>query len=605
MVNQVLSFFGYNDFRPGQKEAIESILAGKDTLALLPTGAGKSFLYQALYYLKVEGILLVISPLIALMKDQVGQMQAIGIAANFCNSTQEEIEQMKILAQTVQGKNRILLVSPEKAMTSSFQKIWREMKPICLVVDEAHCVSQWGHDFRPEYRILSKLREIHPIKNFPILALTATATDRVASDIKATLGMTDCKIVRNSFYRENLEFSVSYPQSENDRWEQLLDLLQPWNGKSKLDPGRAIVYCATRKKTDEVYENLKDLGFSVGKYHAGRTEGVREKTQNAYSLGKVSILIATNAFGMGIDQPNVRLVVHYQSPASLEAYYQEAGRAGRDGRSAKCFLLFRPADMATQSFLISKESNFKSGETLLKHMKEYVQSSKCRQSVLCLYFGETTAPCRKCDNCQSSHFERDVFFEKEKEKNRKKELKKNYAWSSNEEEVIIEILTELPSMYGKNLIAKTLNGKNSKDILRHRLERNRFHGSLSQIPEEAIVSKLEDWIETKRISIHGIKYPKLSLAGWSATPKKNPKLSQPAKPKTQTTLILAELKNYRDRTARSLKWKKFMVLQNPVLKRIAENKPKNLYELTCIKGLGPSKVEKYGKDILRILERYK
>lgn len=611
--NHLQKYFGFSSFRPGQEEAIRSILSGKDTLAILPTGAGKSLIYQLPASLESKKLTLVISPLIALMKDQAESLHARDISAQFCNSTQDEVEQMKIISQAVRGELRVLLISPERALSLNFMRVFAQMNLAYLVIDEAHCVSQWGHDFRPEYRQIHTLREKHPKGDFPILALTATATEKVRTDVQAALGMTSPKVVLSTFYRPNLKFAVEYPATERDKADRLLDLLTPWKDNRKI-PGRAIVYCATRKKTDEAYELLKDFGFSVGKYHAGRTDGIRERTQNAYTAGKVPILVATNAFGMGMDQPDVRLVVHYQVPSSLEAYYQEAGRAGRDNAPADCILFYKNADVATQAFMISKESNFKGGDTLLKFIKDYANQLICRQVQLCAYFGETIKECGICDICMQSDLspDRDKFLKNEELKAKKKIEKRTYDFDETEEEAILEFLTQFPATFGKNLIAKTLAGKKTKDILRYRLERNPHHGKLNRIPEEAIVAKLEDWTERKKVLVSGNKYPKLYLPRTGPVKRTSGRLSvdgtlqspKPKKAPTENSQILKELMNYRDKKSRQLKWKKFMVFQNPVLKRIAERKPRSLAELEATKGVGPAKVERFGNDILEILSKW-
>ncbi|GBF51064.1 DNA helicase [Leptospira ryugenii] len=592
--------------------AIKSILAGRDTLAILPTGAGKSLIYQLPAVLTKDKVTVVISPLIALMKDQAESLQKWGIPAAYCNSTLDELEQMKVLSEAARAEIKVLLVSPERALSNGFLRIWKELPVSYLVVDEAHCVSQWGHDFRPEYRQIHLLRERHPHPQFPLVALTATATEKVRFDIQAALGMGSANTVISSFYRPNLRFRVEFPQNEREKVDRLLDLLQGWR-ETKKSPGRAIVYCATRKKADEVYELLQDHGFSVGKYHAGRTEGIRERTQNAYTAGKVPILVATNAFGMGMDQPDVRLVVHFQVPASLEAYYQEAGRAGRDGQPSDCVMFFKNADVATQAFMISKEANYKGGDSLLKHIKDYATKPICRQIQLCDYFGEKIQTCGICDICTESSVSRESYLKKEEVKLRKKEEKRSYQFDEHELNFIREFLKLYPATYGKNMIAKALSGKMSKDILRYRLERNPLHGKLKQVPEEAILAVLEDWIEKKHVLISGIKYPKLFLGQSGPIKRSSGKLGLDGKqrePKkiqkvpTINSQILKELVNYRDRKSRQLKWKKFMVFQNPVLKRIAERKPRNLEELEMTKGVGPAKVQRFGNEILEILRRY-
>ncbi|MDF3819832.1 RecQ family ATP-dependent DNA helicase [Leptospira sp. 96542] len=611
LLTELKKRFGHSEFRPGQAEAVKSILSGRDTVAILPTGAGKSLIYQFPASLQTKKITLVISPLIALMKDQMDSLLAKGIPSAYCNSTMDEVEQMTVLSKAVRGELRVLLVSPERALSQGFFRIFRELDIFSLVVDEAHCVSQWGHDFRPEYRQIHVLREKHPKADFPILALTATATKRVQLDVQNALGMSDAKLVLSTFFRPNLSFSVEYPSSEREKADRLLEVLEPWKDGRKF-PGRAIVYCATRKKTDETYELLKDFGFSVGKYHAGRTDGIRERTQNAYVSGKVPILVATNAFGMGMDQPDVRLVVHYQVPSSLEAYYQEAGRAGRDGNPSQCILFFKMGDVATQAFMLAKESNFKGGDTLLTYIKDYANKEVCRQKQLCAYFGETIDACNSCDICldNGKNVHRTRFLETEIAKQKKKEEKRDYPISEDEESIIFEFLKEHPSVFGKTIIAKTLVGKRTKDVLRYRMERNPFHGKLDGLPEEAVVAKLESWVESKKVLVSGNKYPKLYLPQFGKQIRKQSKeesetsLTKIKKPPTLNAQILRELMNYRDRKSRQLKWKKFMVFQNPVLKRIAERKPKTLRELEATKGVGPAKVERFGVEILGILSRF-
>ncbi len=602
---QLQNLFGFNSFRPGQRESIESVLEGKDTFTILPTGAGKSLIYQMATVLLENGLTIVISPLIALMKDQSDSLKSRGILSEVCNSTQDELTQMKVLSLAVQGKIKILFISPERATSDSFQRIFQKMNPCLLVIDEAHCVSQWGHDFRPSYRLLAKLRESHSKKKFPILALTATATSKVIDDTIRNLGMVNALTVRSSFFRENLKFSVEYPERGSDKKNLLLKFLEPW--KNKTEKGRCIIYCATRAQVDEVYEYLKSEGFVAGKYHAGRTDGIREKIQNAYSVGKVRILIATNAFGMGIDHPDVRLVLHYQAPASMEAYYQEAGRAGRDGLLSKCVLFFHNADLSVQQFILSKETNRKSGESLLGYMREYGKSTDCRQITICSYFGEKVKICGICDNCQSHHITRDSYINKEILKKEEKEIKANYNFSEEDEFVIVETIRELDGKFGKTSVASLLKGSKSKAVYRKKLDRWPQYGKLPHIPEAAVLRYLEIGLEKRLFSQKGDKYPKIFLT--SQPPKKAIRSSESSTVKSKPNLttnskIFLKLKNYRDAQARKNRWKKFMILQNPVLKRIAEEMPKSKSELMSIRGMGETKVEKYGDDILKILNMF-
>ncbi len=386
------STFGYDAFRPLQREIIDAALGGRDVLVLMPTGGGKSLCYQ-LPALAREGLTIVVSPLIALMKDQVDALQAAGAPATFLNSTLDAEESRRRIAGLHQGEYKLLYIAPERLMLSGTQEMLESWSPQCIAIDEAHCISEWGHDFRPEYRQLADLR--HRFGKIPMMALTATATERVRADIVSQLRLQEPAKFIASFNRPNLQYRVTPRRSA---LRQVLAVIRKHENES------GIIYCSSRNGTERLAERLKENGIEAAPYHAGMDAAARSRNQEAFIRDDLQVICATIAFGMGIDKPDVRFVIHQDLPKNLEGYYQETGRAGRDGLSADCVLLFNAADVTKQTgFIEEKDDEHEQAvaRQLLQQMVHYAESRECRRHVLLDYFSESFEEenCGACDNC--------------------------------------------------------------------------------------------------------------------------------------------------------------------------------------------------------------
>ena len=392
MENLLENYFGHSSFRGNQKEIIQSVLDKKDTFVLMPTGGGKSICYQ-LPAMKFEGITLVISPLIALMKDQVDSLKANGIPAEFINSSLSPMEIMAIQYRIHLKEIKILYVAPERLMQGQFMDFLKSTNLNLIAIDEAHCISEWGHDFRPEYRKLTQLKEIFP--QVPMVALTATATEKVQEDIISQLSLKNPNIFVSSFNRENLKIKIL---RKKDSFEKIVEILE----KHKDEP--TIIYCFSRKETEKIAIDLNQRGFAAIFYHAGLSDDMRKKNQDLFIKDKATIMVATIAFGMGIDKPNVRRVIHHTFPKTLEGYYQEIGRAGRDGKPSECILFYSFADERKHNYFLDKILNPESrtkNKQKLKDVMKYADSKMCRKKFILEYFGEKTnfEDCGSCDVC--------------------------------------------------------------------------------------------------------------------------------------------------------------------------------------------------------------
>ncbi len=589
--------FGYEDFRPLQSEAIRTALTGRDLVVLLPTGSGKSLCYQVPALVsrrRGEGLTIVVSPLIALMQDQVDALAGRGVAAAALNSHQSAEDRREVLRRLHDDTIDLLYVSPERIATPSFTRLLKKLRVARIAIDEAHCVSQWGHDFRPDYLEIGGLRDL---VDAPALALTATATPVVVTEIVKRLNLHDAAVVRGDFSRDNLAFAVEHRRLQADRLEALARAIRVAGLAQRR--GRAIVYCPTRKSTETVAKALRGEGMPVGYYHAGRTKLARERAHRAFATGRTRILVSTNAFGMGIDFPDVRLIVHFAAPGSLEAYYQEAGRAGRDGLPARCLLIFSRGDLTTQRRLESASASElvkARRREALEAIESYANASTCRQQVLVRHFtgGEELVECGLCDRCLDPTAEPIVEVEKE--------APPIVELPESKRALIVSAVDRLRRPVGRTRLAQALRGGKAKSLSRGGLLTLPEYGALAEYDEKSIVAAIDQLLTAGVLRRTGRRYPTVWMADKAVRAEKSERPER--KPMSRPGRIARALDDYRKRTARRLKWKPYMVMQRRVLMAIDKKRPATHDDLLRIPGLGPAKVEKFGDDILQIVERY-
>ncbi len=474
-------YFGHDSFRDGQEQIVDALLDGRDALCIMPTGAGKSMCYQ-IPALLFDGVTIVVSPLISLMKDQVGSLVQSGVPAAYINSSLSYPQFLRVLSNTEHGKYKIIYVAPERLLTDGFLDTCKKIKISMVAVDEAHCVSQWGQDFRPSY--LKIVSFIKSLENRPIVgAFTATATNDVKEDIKKILRLENPFEITTGFDRPNLFFGVIKSSSKD---EKLIDLIRERGDRS------GIVYCATRKNVESVCELLCDNGFSATRYHAGLDEYERRKNQEDFVFDRKNIMVATNAFGMGIDKSNVTYVIHYNMPKNIESYYQEAGRAGRDGGEADCILLYSPKDVRLNRFMIENsegndELTIEENEQIrerdferLKHMTFYSTTNDCLRGFILRYFGgDKKAYCGKCSNCLSVHKLVDVTIDAQK---------------------IMSCIARTGQRYGKAVICDVLKGSKSEKILKAELNSQSTYGIMKEVTARHIFGTIDFLAEKEYIS---------------------------------------------------------------------------------------------------------
>ena len=586
-------FFGYENFRPGQEKIISHILAGEDCLGIMPTGAGKSICYQ-IPALIFSGVTIVISPLISLMKDQVDTLNEVGIPSTFINSSLTSSEYVQTIENIVHNVYKIIYVAPERLNSETFINLLNTIDISMISIDEAHCVSQWGHDFRPSYREIANV--ILNLKKRPVVsAFTATATQIVKDDIISLLHLSNPFTLTTGFDRENLNFSVETLENKNNF---IIDFL-----KNNSDTS-GIIYCLTRKTVDSLFDNLSSLGYSVCKYHGGMSEKDRTQSQNDFTYDRSLVMIATNAFGMGIDKSNIRYVIHYNMPKDLESYYQEAGRAGRDGDNAKCILLFSRADIVTNKFLIEQSSsdmNHRVEYDKLNSMIDYCNTDKCLRKYILEYFGENPdfENCNNCSNCLSQLETTDVTQDSKK---------------------ILSCIKRMHERFGSGLVTDVLKGSKSSKIKALGFDNLSTYGIMNEYSKDTIKDLIFFLITEGYINSVGDKYPILVLdksAEDVLFHNKNvfikrriekilPKstLSNEKLQLDYDTTLFEILKELRMKIAQSNNIPPFIVFADISLKEMSTYYPTNVENMLKITGVGASKLEKYGQIFIDTVSKY-
>ena len=594
--------FGFSGFRSGQEEVIDALLDGRDAVGIMPTGAGKSLCFQ-IPSLLFEGISLVVSPLVSLMKDQVSALRQSGVAAAFLNSTLTFPQMKTVLRNARAGKYTLLYVAPERLAKEDFMEFARGASIPFVAVDEAHCVSQWGQDFRPSYLKIGEF--IHSLPLRPVLgAFTATATPQVRDDIVQLLNLRAPHVVTTGFDRKNLYFEVQSPKSKP---AALKDFLRSRNGKS------GIVYCLTRKTVDEVCEKLRDAGYSATRYHAGLTQEERRENQDRFQADDARIMVATNAFGMGIDKSNVAYVLHYNMPKNMESYYQEAGRAGRDGSPAECVLFYGGQDVLTNQFFIEKErENEELDEETLKKVREsernrlrkmvaYCHTTDCLRATILNYFGdESSAACGQCSNCLRDFEQEDITISAQK---------------------ILSCVLRMKERYGVSLLMGTLRGSKSERLLRLGLNELSTYGIMRGESERSLCAKIDFLLDRRLLELSDEKFPVVKMtraargvlfrgeALMMPVPKKAVARHNVASKESvpgdelEALGLFDRLRALRRELAVAQEVPAFVIFSDATLRDMCEKLPQTQDELLQVSGVGYAKREKYGAVFLELLRK--
>ena len=593
------TYFGYTSFRPAQEAPIASLLRNEDVIGIMPTGAGKSICFQIPALCKA-GLTIVFSPLISLMKDQVDGLLVQNIPAAFINSTLTQSEFNKTMYEVRSGKIKLLYIAPERLSSNFFCNVLRALPIAQVIVDEAHCISEWGHDFRPSYRLIGEW--LNSLPKRPIVgAFTATATKYVENDIKKLLGLDKANVYVTGFDRPNLSFSVI-------RTPKRMDYVVHYVRQHVNENG--IIYCATRKDVDRVYENLTRVGIKAGHYHGGLNDEVRREMQNAYADDKLQVMVATNAFGMGIDKSNVRYVLHYQMPRNMESYYQEAGRAGRDGAPAECILLYSGQDVQVHKYLIEQSIETPERQNVelrkLQSMIDYCFCSNCLRKYMLNYFGESTV-WTTCDNCSSCKGSADKV-------NVTKEAK-----------AIFRAIMGTDERYGASMITSIVRGERTDRIMRAGHDALPVFGLLSNVDEKSIKGLIQQFVASGYLRSSTGKYPILSLTAGAeevlaghkeveeirqhvSVPSRNSKsAASVVRGKSSSTSggLFEHLRQHRKRLAEKAGLRPYLIFPDTVLIDLANLRPTTLGEFGNVKGVGEAKLKKYGLTFLQAIAEYK